>query len=34
MEEYPKPMNKICIQKIFNQMNTTFYEINQNIIFL
>ena len=33
MEEYPKPMNKICIQKIFNQMNTTFYEINQNIIF-
>ena len=33
MEAYPKPVTKRCTQEIFNQMNNTFYEINQNIIF-
>ena len=33
MEGYFKTMTKTCIQEILNQMNTTFYEINQNIIF-
>ena len=34
MEEYPKPASKKSIKEILNQMNNTFYEINQNIIFL
>ena len=34
MEVHIKPVNKRCIQEILNQMNTTFYEINQNIVFL
>lgn len=33
MEEYPKPVTKRCTQNILNQMNSTFYDINQNIGF-
>ena len=33
MEKYFKPVTKRCTQEILNQMNTTFYEINQNIVF-
>ena len=31
MEDYPKPVTKRITQEILNQMNTIFYDINQNI---
>ena len=30
MKEYPKPLTKECIHKIFEQMNNLFYKINEN----
>ena len=33
MVDYSKPVTKRCTQEILNQMNTIFYEINQNFGF-
>ena len=30
MKEYPEPLNRQCIQKIYEQMNNSIYQIKEN----